>query len=59
MQVTRARLLAVVRRDDGAISIEYAALVVIGIILVGVLISIVHSDVMKAYLTGLMMKDPA
>ncbi|WP_433082215.1 DUF4244 domain-containing protein [Dactylosporangium sp. CA-052675] len=57
--MTKDRFLALLRRDDGAISIEYAALVVVGIIIVGVLLGIAHSDAMRAHLTELIMKDPA
>ncbi|WP_433612371.1 DUF4244 domain-containing protein [Dactylosporangium sp. CA-139114] len=57
--MAKDRFLARLRRDDGAISIEYAALVIVGIIIVGVLLGIAHSDAMRVHLTELIMKDPA
>ncbi|WP_433213018.1 hypothetical protein ACQP00_01160 [Dactylosporangium sp. CS-047395] len=56
---TRARFLAVVREDKGALSIEYAALVVIGLVFVGVLLGLARSEGMRNYLAGLLMQHVA
>ncbi|WP_432983791.1 DUF4244 domain-containing protein [Dactylosporangium sp. CA-233914] len=56
MFAAKTRLLARMRRDDGSATVEYAFLVIVGVVIAGVLLAIVRSDEFRAYLTGLVMR---
>ena len=61
MYATKVRLLALAltRRDAGSVTIEYAWLVIGGVALAAILLTIVRSDAMRDFLTGLMIRDTA
>ncbi|MFI5915523.1 DUF4244 domain-containing protein [Dactylosporangium sp. NPDC051541] len=50
MFITRQRM----RRDDGALSMEYCGVVVAAMVFVGILLAIVRSDGMRDYMNHLL-----
>ncbi|GAA4243434.1 DUF4244 domain-containing protein [Dactylosporangium darangshiense] len=59
MYTIKARLLALRRGEEGSISLEYAATMVVGVILAGVLIAVVSSDQVRDAFTRLVMRNLA
>ncbi|GAA2385906.1 DUF4244 domain-containing protein [Dactylosporangium salmoneum] len=53
----KSRLLAVRRGEEGSISVEYALVMVVCVMLAGLLLAIVTSDDMRAHLTALVMRN--
>ncbi|GAA3279282.1 DUF4244 domain-containing protein [Dactylosporangium vinaceum] len=57
MSITKARLLARLRRDDGVLSSEYSVLVLVGLVFVGALLLIARSEAVHTHLNNLILKE--
>ncbi|WP_432833927.1 DUF4244 domain-containing protein [Dactylosporangium sp. CA-092794] len=57
MYVKKSRRWPVHRREQGSISVEYAMVMVVAVVLAGILLAIVSSDAMRAHLTALVMRS--